>query len=771
MNNNILEEVNKIIDIYKNFLTSEYLKKSFSIEFLSKDEDEWRLNHEYLHEFDRFSQDGNQMSLPSLIDLDKHFVALEKGEVLYPIELNNILELLNCAEYLYDLLADKKEYYHLNDDALDLNPLANLKKEISNALEPDMTISSKASNKLKEIRDKLADINRELSSIMSVYKNRYNRYLSNDLITLKGGEEALPIKNGNQGYIKGSIVSYSASGETVYMVPYEVIDLRNKQKHLQEEEADEVMRILADFSQKCAKQLKYLRRDYEIYLTFDRYLGAYRFGISYDGQISEESDHIELKSLFHPLLKAKKVVTNSLTLGSNTPRTLLISGPNAGGKSVLIKSVAISVYLDRLGLFAPAKDGAKLPFIDEVFFLGGDNQSVLDNLSTFSSHIIGIKEITEKATSNSLVIIDEVGEGTSPRDGEALGVAILNYFVKLGSYTILTSHFDALKFYAASNPQVLTGAMEFDNNGLVPTYHLLLNTTGKSYGIVLAKSIGLKSSIIDDAIAFQSQRSDRDVGALLEKLAEQESQNEKRARILENTKKNLERVIQKKEAAIKALNEEKANIKNKAQEKVKRLVEERIEEINQIWKSKNNSDLHFNEVAEMKGKLKNISNFPTPVDQKPYLNDLKVGELVEDEDGHRGIIREIRKKDVYIDMDGLRFLRPIAGLKRAVKTVKDLKNEGKVKEVTTKLNILPSKGVELNIIGLHVDEAMREVVSFIGNASLRKLPSIRIVHGTGTFALKNALWKYLNNHKELIKDYRLGGEGEGGLGATIIHLK
>ena len=507
------------------------------------------------------------------------------------------------------------------------------------------------------------------------------------------------------------------------------------------------MRILADLSQKCAKQLKYLRRDYEIYLTFDRYLGAYRFGISYDGQISEESDHIELKSLFHPLLKAKKVVTNSLTLGSNTPRTLLISGPNAGGKSVLIKSVAISVYLDRLGLFAPAKDGAKLPFIDEVFFLGGDNQSVLDNLSTFSSHIIGIKEITEKATSNSLVIIDEVGEGTSPRDGEALGVAILNYFVKLGSYTILTSHFDALKFYAASNPQVLTGAMEFDNNGLVPTYHLLLNTTGKSYGIVLAKSIGLKSSIIDDAIAFQSQRSDRDVGALLEKLAEQESQNEKRARILENTKKNLERVIQKKEAAIKALNEEKANIKNKAQEKVKRLVEERIEEINQIWKSKNNSDLHFNEVAEMKGKLKNISNFPTPVDQKPYLNDLKVGELVEDEDGHRGIIREI------------------------LKTVKDLKNEGKVKEVTTKLNILPSKGVELNIIGLHVDEAMREVVSFIGNASLRKLPSIRIVHGTGTFALKNALWKYLNNHKELIKDYRLGGEGEGGLGATIIHLK
>ncbi len=771
MNNIILEEVDKIIDIYKNFLASEYLKKCFSLDFISKNKDEWRLNHEYLHEFDRFAQTGNEISLPSLIDLDKHFLALEKGEILYPVELSNILELLNCSEYLYDLLSDKKEFYHLNDDALDLNPLINLKREIESDVESDMTISSRASSKLKEIREKLTDINRELSSVMNVYKRRYSRYLSDDLITLKGGEEVLPVKNGNQGYIKGSIVSYSASGETVYMVPYEVIDLRNKQKRLIEEEADEVMRILADLSQKCSKQLKFLKRDYEIYLTFDRFFAAYRFGISYDGQISEESDHIELKSFFHPLLKAKNIVTNSLALGADSPRALLISGPNAGGKSVLIKAIAISVYLDRLGLFTPAKDGAKLPFIDKVYFLGGDNQSVLDNLSTFSSHILSIKNITEEATSDSLVIIDEVCEGTSPRDGEALGVAILNYFIKIGSYTILTSHFDALKFYAASNTNVLTGAMEFDNNGLVPTYHLLLHTTGKSYGLVLAKSIGLNQNIINDAYSFQAKRSHRDVDTLMEKLTEQESQNEKRARNLENTKKNLERIIQKKEAAIKALNEEKANIKNKAQEKVQRLVEQRIEEINQIWKSKNNSELHFNEVSEMKGKLKNISNFTATAEKKVFISDLKVGDLVEDEDGHRGVVKEIRKKEVYIDMDGLRFLRPIAGLKRAVKTVKDLKAEGKIKDVTTKLNLLPSRGMELNIIGLHVDEAMQEVVSFIGNASLRKLPSVRIIHGTGTFALKNALWKYLNNHKELIKDYRLGGEGEGGLGATIIHLK
>lgn len=772
MNTLISEELNKVISAYKGFLSSEGLKKQFSISYIAKDVDTWKSNHEYLHEFSDFLRAGLEMNLPSLLDLDPLFIALDKGEVLYPVDLESILELLDCSNYLYDLLADKKEYFHLNDDALDLNPLFQLRKNIANALEPDLTISSRASNKLKEIRDKLTALKSSLASVMSTYKNKYSRYLSENLITIKNGEEALPVKNGNQGFIKGSIISYSTSGETVYMVPYEVIDMRNKVKSLEEEEKSEIMKILVDLTSQSRKQLKILKRNYEIYLTFDRYLAAVRYGNSYSGAIAKESeDTISLESFFHPLLKAKTVVTNSLSLGGASPKTLLISGPNAGGKSVLIKAVALSVYMDRLGLLVPTKGEASLPFIDEVYFLGGDNQSVLDNLSTFSSHILGIKEIVDKASSTSLVIIDEVGEGTSPRDGEALGVGILNYFLNLKCFTILTSHYDGLKMYAASDPKVLTGAMEFDNSGLKPTYRLLLHTTGKSYGLLLAKNLGLKKEIIADADKFQKQRSDKDVDALMEKLTEQESINEKKARDLDNTRKNLERVIAKREAAIKALNEEKANIKNRAQEKVKRLVDERLAEINKVWESHSQKDLHFNEVASAKGKLKNLASFPENEDKKPVLNDLKVGDLVVDEDGHRGVIEEVRKKDVYIDMDGLRFLRPIAGLKRAVKTVKDLKDEGKIKNYTATLDLLPSKGTELNIIGLHVDEAMRKVVSFIGSASLRRLESVRIIHGMGSFALKNALWNYLKNHHELVKDYRLGGEGEGGLGATIIYLK
>lgn len=371
------------------------------------------------------------------------------------------------------------------------------------------------------------------------------------------------------------------------MVPYEVIDLRNKYNSLKQEEASEVMKVLTDLSQKCAKQLSYLKKDYSIIERFDRYLASVRYGNSFNGVISVLSDNdLLLDGFFHPLLKAEKVISNSIELGGKEPLSLLITGPNAGGKSILIKAVALSVCMDKLGLLVPCHKEAKIPFIDHVLFLGGDNQSVMDNLSTFSSHLLGIKEITEKATKNSLVIIDEVGEGTSPKDGEAIGVAILKYFEKVGCYTLLTSHFDGMKIYAASDDKTLTGAMEFNNNTLKPTYRLLLHTTGKSYGILLARQMGLSKEIIDDAVAFEKERSNRDTDALMEKLTEQVSINQKKERELENKKKDLDKLLEKRQKAIDALNEEKNSIKMKAESKVERLVEQRIAEINKIWESK-----------------------------------------------------------------------------------------------------------------------------------------------------------------------------------------
>ena len=779
--NYIYQEANAIIEKLKDFFALEGLKKHFNVEdYIAKDANDILNSHSYLHEWEEFLSHGYEVSIPSLIDLDPIFDVLEKGSVLSCVELYSIGDLLTASEYIYDILYDKKEYFFLNNDALDLNPLTQLKKDLQNSIESDMTISDHASPTLRDVRSQIRALERQLANIMNTYKSKYSAYLSSDTITFKAGEEALPVKLSDKGYVRGSVVSYSSSGETVYMVPYEVLDLRNKLHSLKQEEATEVMKVLTDLSSKCRKQLKFLTKDYEIISRFDRYLGAVRFGMSYMGCIAQDSkDELLLTSLFHPLLKAKVVVTNSLQLGKEEPKALLITGPNAGGKSVFIKAVALAVLMDKLGLYVPCKGEAKIPYLDEVYFLGGDNQSVLDNLSTFSSHLLGIKNITEKADENSLVIIDEVGEGTSPKDGEALGVGLLKFFVKKGCFTILTSHFDGLKIYAASDEKVLTGAMEFNVDNMKPTFRLLLHTTGKSYGILLARQMGLEESIVKDAIAFEQERSTRDTDALMEKLTEQVSENEKKARQLDNARKDLEKIIQKRQKAIDSLNEEKNSIRMKAEEKVKRLVEERVAQINSIWEEKQGKgDITYSQVSQAKGELNKIKEVNEPSlenkGKEEELKDVKIGDLLVDEDNRRCKVIEVRKNEVLLDVDGLTFQRKIKGLKRAKLTQNDVKVKKEKKYTATDsalLHLGESQGIELNIIGLHVDEAMRKVTSFLDSARIHRYTYVRIIHGAGTFALKNAVWKYLANHKEFIKEYRLGGQGEGGLGATVVTLK
>lgn len=775
--NYIEKETDDVIENLKAFMSLEGLKKAFSRSaYLAKEKFEVEISHQYLDEISRFLHDGFQMNIPSLVDMEPLFIAVDKGAVLSCLELYNVLDLLSESEYLYDLLQDKTQYEHLNDDALDLNPVPVLKRELAMDLLPDYTISDQASVKLKDIRNRKRELERNLSSVMGRYKNKYSAYLASDTLALKGDEETLPIKAGYKNMVKGTILTYSATGETAFMIPYEVLDLRNQLRDVIDEENQEIVKILADLSKKCFKSLKELKRDYDIILNFDRYLAAVRYGNSYQGVIASSSENeFSFSQLFHPLLKASKVITNSISLGNANPKCLVITGPNAGGKSIFIKAVGLACMMDKLGLLVPCREKASIPFVDNVFFLGGDNQSVLDNLSTFSSHLVGIKDITEKATKNSLVIIDEVGEGTSPKDGESLGVALLKFFERLGCFTLLTSHFDGLKFYATEDKMTLTGAMEFNLNNLTPTYRLLLNTTGQSYGLLLAKKIGLKNEILKDAEDFQKQMKGRNVEELMDKLSQQQSENERLQRQLISKKNELDRALEKREKAIKALNEERSTIHQKASEKVQKLVDQKLKEMDEIWKTSKNKE-NYSEFSKAKGELNKMKEVTSPTllgKGETVLDDIKVDDILEDEDGRRCKVLEVKKKEVLLDMDGLRFRRPIKGLRHMTLRASDVKkktvNENHYDDIID-LKIDNSRGMELNIIGLHVDDAMREVVSFLDHARIKKLKTVRIIHGMGSFALKNAVWKYLANHKQFVKDYRLGQEGEGGLGATIVNL-
>ena len=771
-------EIEEIINKLKEHFSLDGLKNEFSVDkFLAKEKFEVEISHNYLNQINNFLASGHNFVISRIADLKPVFDSLDKEATLDAVDLYNIASLLIESENIYNLFVDKKEYINLYNDAMDLNPLPNLKRELLNSIEKDFTISSNASPKLKEIRDELYSIEKNISSIMNSCKKRYSSYLESSTLVFKDGQEALAVKANYKNMIKGSILSYSSSYETAYIVPYEVLDARNRLSLLKQEEGIEIIKILSQLSLSCKKQLKILIKDYDIISNFDRYLGAVNFAATYDGIIAQTSDDtLILNDVFHPLLKAKKIITNSIMLGKDLPKILLITGPNAGGKSVFIKSVAISFIMDKLGLLVPCKSKAIIPFVDKVFFLGGDNQSVLDNLSTFSSHLLGIKEITDNITSSSIVIIDEVFQGTSPKDGEALSIGLLKYLEKINCFALLTSHYDGIKLYATNDDKCISAAMEFNIDKLKPTYKLILNVTGKSYGLLLAKNLGLNKEIVSSADEYIKNNDNIDASSLIEKLSSQAIENEKKLKDLENKKKDLDRLIKKKEDTIKALNDEKYHIHEKAKEKIDKIVESRLKEIDSIWASKE-KDSTYSEVAKAKGELNKIINDDqvkdVSVKKAKVLTDIKVGDYLLDENDNKCEVLEVKKNQVTILIDSIKYKRNIEGLRKYVKRASDIKKDKRryTSVDTSHLNLSSNSSIELNIIGLTVDEAMREVVKFIDTARVKKMPYIRIIHGLGTFKLKEAVWKYLKNHPEFVSDYSLAGSESGGMGATIIHLK
>ncbi len=766
------EELQRILEKQREYFSCEYLRSSFSLDFLINDEDELLNFHEYLEECERFVNEGKSFAIPYIRDLEEPFTRLKKSASLIPEEIYSIGRLLETSGDIYKKLADRDDLPRLQDNALDLSVFERLRDLIVTSVSDNYEILDSASPALRSIRKEITQTHDKLTGAIGAARKKYSKYLSDDVVALKGGNETLPVKATMRGEVRGIVVSQSSSGETIFVVPYEIVDIQNRLAELNTMEGEEISRILNSLSKQIRSNLKEIERDYQIILLFDRLEGAVRYGHSIDGCVaSSDNSTFRLTSLFHPLLDRKKAVSNSISLGENGCKTLVISGPNAGGKSVLIRSTVIAVYMDRLGLFVPCHNDAKIPFFDSIWFLSGDNQSVFENLSTFSSHLVNLKEIIESATSNSLVIIDEIGEGTSPYEGEALAVSIIKHFEQLSAFSIFTSHFEGVKNYAMSSDSIVSGAMEFDSENLAPTYRFITGKTGKSYGIELATKIGLDQSVIRDAEAYLSSKEGYDYNKMLDKLNKREEELEKREEQIADKEEQLERLTKKRERAIQSLESEKKAIKDSADERIEKIVEERLEQIDQIWKD-NGKDMNFSEVSKARGDLKKAIE---PQEEKPSKKQtnkntggpINAGDYIVDEDHNTAKVIEIGKNDALLDYDGIKIRRKLDGLRKS--TAPQKKKYEYVEPA--KLNVGDSQGFELNIIGLYVDEAMREVVAFLDNAILHKYKSVRIIHGAGSFALKNAVWKYLGNHPEFIKDYRLGGEGEGGLGATIVHFK
>lgn len=764
MKNIILnDEIDKILTNYKErFLFEDNL--NFSINDIAKDENELLNKHDRLNKMNKMIDDGIIFNLKPISSLNKTFSDLKKGSVISAIELVEIASFLEVCASIKMTLNDKKEYEYFYEESYLLNPLTSYLNEINRIINSDYSIKDDATSRLKEIRNSLKEVETSIKTIMNSLKNKYSKYMSEPVVLYKDGNELLPIKKEYKGLVKGSVYSTSNSNETFFVIPSEISDLKNKYSLLKSNEKEEEYKIIADLSFRLSKNIDILLSDYKIALEFDKYLAITSYGKEHNYVVASlNKNEFKMKGLYHPLLKESVAIKNDIDLSNK--KCLLISGANAGGKSLIIKAIALTIILDKLGLMVSCSF-ASFPFIDKVYYLGGDEQSVINNLSTFQSHLLNIKEIVDNATSSSLVIIDEVGEGTSPKDGEAISIALFKYFINLGSYTIFTSHFEGVKYFAKNNKDILCSSMEFSLSLLRPTYHLINDSISPSYGIELAKKINLKDSIISDAISYKNNQKDSDLLNLVDKLDAEKRELEEEKRKLEIKEKQLEELNMKREKAILALEEEKKNISLKADKKIDNIVNKKIDEINEAYKS-HDIKLSYDQVSKIKGDLKKINKKEESVTENKKDIELHVGDYIKDEDNNKMEVVEVKKNTVVVLLDGLKIERKKAGLTKINKPL-EVKKE-RISSFDYRIKVASSMSYKLNVIGLYVDDALREVRSFLDRAMSVNMKMVIIIHGQGSFKLKNAIWKYLST-LDYVKSYRLGNEYEGGFGATIVNL-
>ena len=482
---------------------------------------------------------------------------------------------------------------------------------------------------------------------------------------------------------------------------------------------------------------------------------------------------MSLEGLIHPLIPLDRAVDNDLKLGDLEPRVLIISGPNAGGKSVLMKAVALAAIMNQMGLMVACHKEATMKIFDEVDILTGDSESLSGNLSSFSGHLLGLKNMYENASGNSLVLVDEIGQGTAPSDGEAIGHAFIEHMLNQGTFGVFTTHYDGLKKYAISEEKILSGAMEFSEKTLTPTFKFIPGAVGNSYAFEVASKNGLPNELIESAKIYRDSQKQFDVEKLTAELNAKIKQTDALQKKLDDKLNNVKQLEEKRQNAIKALADEKENIKKRADRKVDEYAQERLDQLDKLWSDGKKADIGFNEKSKIKGEIRKVTSSADQSDNEFHKHISKPEEVhpgdIVSYGSMIGRLVSANKNKAKFYYNGMTMTVNLSDLVKSSasklpmsRTVSNLDNSimNRAKGVSTKLNV----------IGMTVSEATPEVDKFLDNAELCHLSSAIIIHGMGTFALRNGIWAHLKK-LNYVKSFREGGEGEGGLGATVVYLK
>lgn len=716
-------------------------------------------------------------------DVDDILLRCQKGGVLTFGELLAVSKMMASSRIIKTSIL-KQEFNNIElikEVAERIYTYEYLEKDINSKIISEDTMADTASEKLFSLRKTIKSLNAKIrDTLLSYMRGDKNEYLQDNIVTMRNGRYVVPVKSESRSFVKGFIHDQSQSGATVFIEPEAIIELNNELKTKLLEEENEIQRILAELSTKIKSVAENLFYNDQNVVEIDSYFAraTYAFSTNSIKPTLSNSGEINIIKGRHPLISKDKVVPVSLRLGDDYS-FILLSGPNTGGKTVTLKLTGLLTAMASSGFFVPCLDGTILSVFSSIYCDIGDDQSIEENLSTFSSHMKNLIEITDNLTDNSLVLIDEIGAGTDPEEGSALALAIIKKLLSLNCYGIITTHYTKLKEYAYGESRLKNASMEFDSKTFAPLYKLSIGVPGTSNAIEISKRLGLNPEIIETAISYMSNEKISFETVLKEaEISRQEAKAEKeRLSILTESKETeLQEILKIKEA----LQAEKDSISKQKRIEIRKGVNERldeadelIEELKSLLKKENLSSVDIITAKRLKNKLENVKYFeekdePILARDRVDASKLKVGDKVFSKSLNlECVVNKIltQKKKVEVVFGSIRTQVDYTDLFQAKQEVKPSKT------LTISKKVDPNaKKSELNIIGLTVMEGISELDAFIDGAVLKNESEIIVIHGVGTGKLRNAVWEYLKKDKR-ISEFRSGKYGEGEKGVTVITLK
>lgn len=724
--------------------------------------------------------------VPKIENIRPHMKRIEIGADLNGHELAQVTRVLTTTRevnrFIEDLAESEIEFSRLYDWAKQLTHLPELTRRLKTAIDEDGRVTDEASDSLRQIRSQVRRSEQSIRETLDgLIRGNNARYLSDAIVTMRNERYVIPVKHEYRSVFGGVVHDQSASGQTLFIEPKQIVELNNRLRQYQIAEKNEVARILSELSAELVPARKEIIHNAFVIGKFDFMNGKARFAKAVSGIVPtiNLANHVDFKQARHPLIPAERVVANDIVLGTEY-QAIVITGPNTGGKTITLKTLGLLQLMGQSGLPIPVAEESQMGIFQEIFADIGDEQSIEQNLSTFSSHMTNIVDILNKADEKSLVLFDELGAGTDPQEGAALAIAILDEMGARSTYVMATTHYPELKVYGYNRPGTINASMEFDVDTLSPTYRLLIGVPGRSNAFEISSRLGLSPLIIESAKQIIDGES-QDLNEMIGDLETRRKMAETEYLELRKSLDESEKIQADLDTAHRAFYEEREKELAKARKEANALIEAAKEEAEKIIADIRKMQLlggqarvKEHELIEAKSKLAKLSHPEDHLQKNKVLQKakaakkLKVGdEVMVTSFGQRGeLLKKVGDNQWQVQLGILKMnvseedIQPLAPAKdtsrRVVSTVRSSQDS--------------HVAAQLDLRGKRFEAALAEVDQYIDGALLANYPQVTIVHGKGTGVLRQGIVDYLKNHRN-VKSFEFAPANQGGNGATIVTFK